>query len=215
MGSTESKSNKSKPSECKEIKDHIKVVFVGDLGCGKTSLGLTYTTKEFPEVYTPTIFDNCETELEYNGHTITLGLWDAVRDPNSRLRALCYPETDVFLLIFSVDSPPSYDNILTAWFPEVEHHAPDAKRIVVGTKIDLRNDEDTLARLQENGLAVITEEEGESLAEKVKAIGYLECSALTREGVDNIFDQIVRYGVLDDYQIENVCSISKAKSARK
>jgi GTPase SAR1 family protein len=47
-------------------------------------------------------------------------------------RALSYPETDVFLLCFSVISPSSFDNIKSKWFPEISHHCPDAKTLLVG-----------------------------------------------------------------------------------
>lgn len=40
----------------------------------------------------------------------------------SRLRPLSYPQTDVFLLCFSVVSPASFENIRTKWFPEIQHH---------------------------------------------------------------------------------------------
>jgi GTPase SAR1 family protein len=43
-------------------------------------------------------------------------------DARSRLRPLSYPQTDVFLLCFSIVSPPSYENIRTKWHPEIQHH---------------------------------------------------------------------------------------------
>lgn len=40
----------------------------------------------------------------------------------SRLRPLSYPQTDVFLLCFSVVSPASFENVRTKWYPEIQHH---------------------------------------------------------------------------------------------
>jgi Ras-related C3 botulinum toxin substrate 1 len=72
----------------------------------------------------------------------------AGQEEYSRLRALSYPETDVFLLCFSVISPSSFDNIKTKWHPEVSHHCPEAKTLLVGTKIDLRDDKETIDSLK-------------------------------------------------------------------
>jgi len=57
-----------------------------------------------------------------------------------RLRPLSYPQTDVFLICFSLVSPASYENVRAKWFPEVSHHCPNTPVILVGTKLDLRDD---------------------------------------------------------------------------
>jgi len=46
----------------------------------------------------------------------------AILTISSRLRPLSYPQTDVFLLCFSIVSPPSFENIRTKWWPEIQHH---------------------------------------------------------------------------------------------
>jgi Ras-related C3 botulinum toxin substrate 1 len=49
-----------------------------------------------------------------DGKPISLGLWDtAGQEDYDRLRPLSYPQTDVFLVCFSIVSPPSYDNVLS------------------------------------------------------------------------------------------------------
>jgi small GTP-binding protein len=47
-----------------------------------------------------------------DGKPISLGLWDtAGQEDYDRLRPLSYPQTDVFLICFSIGSPPSFDNV--------------------------------------------------------------------------------------------------------
>ena len=56
----------------------------------------------------------------------------------------------------------------------------------VGTKIDLREDKETLQILAENGQAPIKREQGQKLANKIRAVKYLECSALTQRGLKQV-----------------------------
>jgi len=169
----------------------VKIVVVGDGAVGKTSLLISYTENRFPVDYVPTVFDNFTTGVEVDSKLINFALWDtAGQEEYSRLRALSYPETDVFLLCFSVISPSSFENIRTKWYPEVSHHCPEAKLILVGTKIDLRDDKDTLDSLK--GEKLPTPDMGQKLAEAIGAQCYLECSALTQEGLKRVFEEAIR-----------------------
>lgn len=57
-------------------------------------------------------FDNYTASVMVDGRPISLGLWDtAGQEDYDRLRPLSYPQTDVFLICFSVVSPPSFDNV--------------------------------------------------------------------------------------------------------
>lgn len=46
------------------------------------------------------------------------------------MRPLSYPQTDVFLICFSVCNRASLENVTTKWFPEIQHHCPDAHYLV-------------------------------------------------------------------------------------
>lgn len=66
---------------------------------------------------------------------------------------------------------------------------------VLGTKIDLRDDRETLTLLSEQGLSPIKREQGQKLANKIRAVKYMECSALTQRGLKqvNLFTSIILY----------------------
>ncbi|KAK7090176.1 ras-related C3 botulinum toxin substrate 1-like [Littorina saxatilis] len=171
----------------------IKCVVVGDGTVGKTCMLISYTTDSFPGEYVPTVFDNYTANMMVDGIPVSLGLWDtAGQEDYDRLRPLSYPQTDVFLICFSVVSPSSYENVLTKWNPEIKHHCPDAPVIVVGTKIDLRENKEAIGLLAAQGLSPVKREQGIKLANKVRATKYMECSALTQRGLKQVFDEAVR-----------------------
>lgn len=107
-----------------------------------------------------------------------------------RLRPLSYPQTDVFLVCFSVTSPASFENVREKWFPEVFHHCPGVPCLIVGTQIDLRDDQTVREKLARQKQAPVTEEEGKKLAHELGAVKYVECSALTQKGLKNVFDEV-------------------------
>jgi small GTP-binding protein len=58
------------------------------------------------------VFDNYAVTVMIRGEPFTLGLFDtAGQEDYDRLRPLSYPQTDVFLVCYSVVSPSSFENV--------------------------------------------------------------------------------------------------------
>uniref|UniRef100_A0A7N8YGK1 Cell division cycle 42, like n=2 Tax=Percomorphaceae TaxID=1489872 RepID=A0A7N8YGK1_9TELE len=61
----------------------------------------------------------------------------------------------------------------------------------VGTQVDLREDSNTIEKLAKNKQRPLYPESGEKLARELKAVKYVECSALTQRGLKNVFDEAI------------------------
>uniref|UniRef100_A0A8C2RNV6 Ras homolog family member D n=1 Tax=Capra hircus TaxID=9925 RepID=A0A8C2RNV6_CAPHI len=135
----------------------VKVVLVGDGGCGKTSLLMVFAEGAFPESYTPTVFERLAVNLQVKGKPVHLQIWDTAGQVDyDRLRPLFYPDASVLLLCFDVTSPHSFDNISNRWYPEVNHFCKEVPIVVVGCKTDLRKDKSLVKKLRKNGLEPVT-----------------------------------------------------------
>lgn len=170
----------------------IKCVVVGDGAVGKTCLLISYTTNKFPSEYVPTVFDNYAVTVMIGGEPYTLGLFDtAGQEDYDRLRPLSYPQTDVFLVCFSVTAPASFENVKEKWQPEIMHHCPKTPFLLVGTQVDLRDDANTVEKLAKTRQKPVSVDMGDKLARELRAVKYVECSALTQKGLKNVFDEAI------------------------
>ena len=176
---------------------NIKLVVVGDAAVGKTCLLIAYTTNSFPLEYVPTVFDDYSANILVDGKPYGLGLWDtAAQEDYDRLRPLSYPDTDVFLILYSVISRISLDHAASKWVPEITHHCATAPHMLVGTKADLRDDAETMKCLAEKGQTPITMEEGIAFSKKIGSAKHYECSALKQTGLKDLFEDAVRAGAV-------------------
>ncbi|KAI1740844.1 GTP-binding protein rho2 [Xylaria scruposa] len=174
-----------------------KLVIIGDGACGKTSLLSVFTLGYFPTHYVPTVFENYVTDCRVDGKSVQLALWDtAGQEDYERLRPLAYAKAHILLIGFSVDTPDSLDNVKHKWIPEATERCPDVPIILVGLKKDLRDDPNTIEEMRKKSLKFVTERQGEAVAQEIGARKYLECSSLTGEGVDDVFEAATRAALL-------------------
>lgn len=192
---------------------NIKCVVVGDGAVGKTCMLLTYTTNTFPEEYMPTIFDNYSAEVMVgDSMVVTLGLWDTAGQTDfDNLKSLSYPQTDVFIVCFSLDEMTSFENVRNKWVPDFQKHAPGAPFIIVGTKLDLRNAAQKAGTTSSGSSTFISRSQGESLREELKGAKYLECSAKTQEGLKQVFDEAIKCVLVN----RNIAGSKDKKKASK
>ena len=170
--------------------------------------------------------DSWESIMNFEEEELKIFVWDQSGAENyTRIRTLNYPKTDVFLLCYSVVSRSSFEVAKNVFIPELKPYLNNSGFILVGTKIDLRNDLDTIQSLHDNNEEPLTFEDGLKLAEETGALGYMECSALTGTNISPIFEEGFRFCIEKSRNVNNpsynikeykiALPISKAKSARK
>ncbi|GAB4852605.1 Rac-like GTP-binding protein arac7 [Ancistrocladus abbreviatus] len=172
------------------VSKFIKCVTVGDGAVGKTCMLICYTSNKFPTDYIPTVFDNFSANVAVDGSIVNLGLWDtAGQEDYSRLRPLSYRGADIFVLAFSLISRASYENVLKKWMPELRRFAPNVPIVLVGTKLDLREER---GYADVTGSNIITSAQGEELRKQIGAAAYIECSSKTQQNVKAVFDTAIK-----------------------
>jgi len=184
-------------------KQHIKLVVVGDGAVGKTSLLMCRANNGMVPAELPTVFDNYSFDLEMSRRPgkkssstspsfFAMGLWDTAGSADyDKLRPLSYPRTDVFLCCFSVVSPPSFEAVQQKWVPELRHHCPNVPILLVGTKSDLRQDEDAISKLKEKRLNPIETKQANECVRELGLCGYIEVSVVSLSNIQEVFEEAV------------------------
>ena len=158
----------------------FKIIIIGNSSTGKTKIIERYLTNNFEDNSQPTLgFETHNKEFQLEQDKITAQIWDtAGQEKFGSLTASYYKNAKGALVVYDITDKASFD--------KVEQLVVDLKNggdiniyiILVGNKKDL-----------ENG-RVITTEEGESLAKKLK-LGFCEVSAKTGDGIENAFQNLI------------------------
>ena len=164
--------------------------------CGKTSILNRRINQKFDEKLEPTVFTSATVEFKEDNHVVELKLWDtAGQDEFSRFRHLALPNAHYVLICFNVDSRKSFQEVSDTFIPQIKEINPQAKFFLAATKIDLRDDVNTLEKLAAEGDSPITRSEGMSLAKQIEAAAYFETSAKLNIGVNELFEQVAKYAI--------------------
>lgn len=119
----------------------------------------------------------------------------AGQDTLDALRQLSYPDSDVFVLCFSVVRPDTFRSLQRKWLPQFRRRSPTALVLLVGTQADLRTDPAVLGALQRGGEAPVTVTAACAVAQAVGG-QYVETSSRYRVGVKDAFDAAIWQALL-------------------
>lgn len=158
----------------------VKILTLGDINVGKTSIILRFVNDTFTMDYKSTIgVDMKMINVEYNTHTAQLVIWDSTgQERFQSMTKNYYKNSDVLLLIYDVKDIKSFSQTEVWLKGIIENKTDNALVYLVANKIDCGADR------------VVSREQGELIAKKYK-IHYFEVSAMSGINIDELFEDIV------------------------
>jgi Rho family protein len=100
------------------------------------------------------------------------------------------------LIGYSVDSPDSFENVKAKWAEEARDRCQGVPIILVALKKDLRDDPVAIEEMRKRSQRFVTTREGAEMRDVIGARKHLECSSLTGEGVDDVFEAATRAAMI-------------------
>ena len=176
------------PDDCAEKDISFKIIVIGDSGVGKSSLTNKATRNIFEENYHATVgFEFFTFNIKIKNKIISLQIWDTCGQELFRsLITNFYRNTSLAIIVYSVTSEESFQDI-DMWLKELRTHAnPDVKVILIGNKVDLENERK------------ISTEEGEKFSKANKFDKFVETSAKTGINTLSTFVEIA-FLLYEDY----------------
>ena len=176
----------------------FKILVLGDMAVGKTSLINQYIEQTFLEDYRPTLGVNIiskDIEIKQIGSLIRLIFWDiAGQDKYENCRQAYYEGCSGALLVYDITRHDTFINVESKWLKDILNNIKrKCDFFLLGNKLDLKDNR------------AVSYEEGKDLAKKINAIEFLETSALNGKNVDKAFLKLVQqvlreYG--EDFEID-------------
>eukprot|EP00009_Paramoeba_aestuarina_P005680 CAMPEP_0201522118 /NCGR_PEP_ID=MMETSP0161_2-20130828/16467_1 /ASSEMBLY_ACC=CAM_ASM_000251 /TAXON_ID=180227 /ORGANISM="Neoparamoeba aestuarina, Strain SoJaBio B1-5/56/2" /LENGTH=204 /DNA_ID=CAMNT_0047920883 /DNA_START=115 /DNA_END=729 /DNA_ORIENTATION=- len=171
----------------------FKVLVIGDVGVGKSSLLLRFTEGTFSETAVNIQNDFKSKTLIINDQKVKLQIWDTAGQERFRtVTASYYRGAHGILLVYDMTSQESFDNI-KEWKGELETMGnPEVApaTILVGNKVDLGDNK-----------RVITTEQAKEYMIQEKFGNFMETSAKNNIKVDEMFEKIAN-GILRNHNGE-------------
>lgn len=168
----------------------LKLVLLGDPGVGKTSLISQFVHAKFRNSYQLTVgLDISSKQIKLDdGRTVTLSINDIGGQARfAAIRHMFFKGAHLAMFVFDVTRAETLKNIIDPWHKELMEFCsqPDSTRsaiqiILVGNKTDLED------------YRMVEDEEGEQLARKIGAKGYIPASAKENLQVDDAFKQLAQ-----------------------
>ncbi|XP_057512449.1 ras-related protein RABC2a-like [Actinidia eriantha] len=158
----------------------FKILLIGDSGVGKSSLLVTFISNSVEDL-APTIgVDFKIKHLTVGGKRLKLTIWDTAGQERFRtLTSSYYRGAQGIILVYDVTRRETFTNLSDVWAKEVDLYSTsqDCVKILVGNKVDRESER------------VVSREEGIALAKEHGCL-FLECSAKTRENVEQCFEEL-------------------------
>jgi len=159
----------------------LKILIIGSVNVGKTSLLLRYTKNTFNASQTITLQEDCDTRVvEVNGQSYKLQVWDTAGQERFRtVTANFYRDAVGVLVVYDVTDNETYLE-LRQWLQEIDRYADqNVKKILIGNKADLMTNK------------VVDTNVAKEYAEGLN-IPFYETSAKTGSNVEEAFTKLTQ-----------------------
>ncbi|XP_059427887.1 ras-related protein RABC2a-like [Corylus avellana] len=158
----------------------FKILLIGDSGVGKSSLLVSFISNSVEDL-SPTIGVDFKIKLlTVGGKKLKLTIWDTAGQERFRtLTSSYYRGAQGIILVYDVTRRDTFTNLSDVWAKEVELYSTNqgCVKMLVGNKVDIDSER------------VVSREEGIALAKELGCL-LLECSAKTRENVEQCFEEL-------------------------
>jgi len=155
-----------------------KVILLGNIDVGKTSIIIRFTENTFTEAYQGEI-DQKSRDLTVDGKTARIIITDTAGQERFRtLTSSYYRNADAIIIVYDVANQESFDDV-DGHIVEGCRYSQRSEKFLVGNKIDLEDQR------------VITTEQGKELADK-HSIYFTETSAKSGEGLEELFNVVAK-----------------------
>ncbi|XP_042943575.1 ras-related protein RABC2a-like isoform X7 [Carya illinoinensis] len=162
----------------------FKILLIGDSGVGKSSILVSFISNTVKNL-SPTIGVDFKIKLlTVGGKKLKLTIWDTAGQERFRtLTSSYFRGAQGIILVYDVTRRDTFTNLSDVWAKEVELYSTnqDCVKMLVGNKVDM-----TWFQASER---VVTREEGIALAKELGCL-FIECSARTRENVEQCFEEL-------------------------
>jgi small GTP-binding protein len=158
-----------------------KVILLGDTAVGKTAIYQRLSTNYCADDIAPTVSSSAATvSYLYEGKESRFYLWDTAGQEKFRsTAALYFRGASLGVLVFSLIDDQSFQDV-ESWASDFSAIQSDSKIILIGNKSDLQDDR------------VVTFDQATQTSSKNAFCGYIEVSARTGEGIEELLQHIAK-----------------------
>ena len=183
------------PEDFQNFDLSYKIIVIGDSGVGKSCLTMKATKNYFENYYSPTVgFEFFTFNVKINDKFIRLQIWDTCGQEIYRsLITGFYRNSSLAILVYAIDSKPSFDN-MESWLNDTKTLGnPNVKIFMIGNKIDL----DTKR--------AVTNEEGTNFCKQHGLDKFFETSAKTGFNAQKVFVEAARILYEENLKLKDKC----------
>ena len=192
----------------------LKIILLGEVAVGKTSLINIFIEPNFNKNISPTLSPSYLTKLvEYENKTFLLSIWDTAGQEQYRaMNKIFIKNSNIILFIYDITNKSSLKE-LSFWIKYVETCIGKDSAVygVIGNKLDLFDKEDEIKEKGQD-FELVNTEEGKKFAEEIGA-EFLETSAAQKApGLDNLINKLIGIYINKNWKIEKCDSIQLDKN---